>query len=639
MKQISLLGGGAALALLAACGEPVTEEDASIESPAAEAEGQPAAGAAPDETDAADVESESQRLNAWLDDQFEAFVERSPIQQTFLGRKDDYGQWDNLSPEYRAETQAMRIDTLQELRAEFDPADLDADARLSYRLFETQLETSIETFEEWGDYVLDVGSTRTYAFTQMGGAHTGIPALLVNQHSVASVEDADAYISRLNAVGAYLEQSRVLAQEAFDEGVFPPKFVFDHVIDSARNVITGAPFDDGEPSVIWADVTGKIDALEIDAAAKEDLRERARSALLDSVGPAYEALIADMESQKAEADERDGAWKLPRGEDYYAFRLSELTTTDMTADEIHQLGLAETRRIHDEMRGIMQEVGFEGTLREFFEFMRTDEQFYYENTDAGRERYLEEARAIIDNMRGRLDELFLTFPEADLIVKRVEPFREKSAGKAFYQRPAADGSRPGTYYANLYDMANMPTYQMEALAYHEGLPGHHMQIAIAQELEGVPKFRKFGGHTAYIEGWGLYSEWAPKEMGLYEDPYSDFGRLAMELWRAGRLVVDTGIHSKEWTRQEAIDWLTENTPNPEGDAINAIERYIVMPGQATAYKIGMIKIQDLRARAEEALGEDFDVREYHDLVLANGSMPLSILEEQVDAWIAEQQDS
>ncbi len=305
---------------------------------------------------------------------------------------------------------------------------------------------------------------------------------------------------------------------------------------------------------------------------------------------------------------------------------------------MHNLGLRETERIHGEMREIMKQVDFDGTLQEFFELTRSDDQFFYENTEEGRERYLQEARAIIDDMRGRLDELFLRKPEADLKVKAVEPFRERSAGKAFYQRPAPDGSRPGTYYVNLYDMKDMPVYQMRALAYHEGIPGHHMQIAVAQELEGLPKFRRFGGYTAYNEGWGLYSEWAPKEMGLYQDPYDDYGRLAMELWRAGRLVVDTGLHHQRWTREEAIEWLSENTPNPQGDVVKAIERYIVMPGQATAYKIGMLKIQGLRQRAERQLGEAFDVREYHDTVLANGPVPLNVLERLVDGYIGENRE-
>ena len=240
-------------------------------------------------------------------------------------------------------------------------------------------------------------------------------------------------------------------------------------------------------------------------------------------------------------------------------------------------------------------------------------------------------------MKSRLDELFIVKPKADLKVKAVEAFREKAAGKAFYQQPAPDGSRPGIYYANLYDMEAMPTYQMEALAYHEGIPGHHMQIAIAQELEDVPKFRKFGGYTAYVEGWGLYSELVPKEMGLYEDPYSDFGRLAMELWRACRLVVDTGIHAMKWTRQEGIDYYVNNTPNATSDGVKMVERHIVMPSQATAYKVGMLKILELREAAKEKLGDKFDIREFHDVVLKNGAVPLNVLEKFVDQWVAKKQ--
>jgi uncharacterized protein (DUF885 family) len=296
--------------------------------------------------------------------------------------------------------------------------------------------------------------------------------------------------------------------------------------------------------------------------------------------------------------------------------------------------LREVDRIHAEMRDIMTAVEFDGDLQEFFSFMRTDPQFYYPTTEAGKARYLSEATDLINVMKGRLDEVFLRQPQAELEVRAVEAFREQSAGKAFYSAPASDGSRPGYYYANLFDMNQMPIYQMEALAYHEGIPGHHMQIAIAQELEGVPQFRKYGRFTAYSEGWGLYSEFLPKEMGFYSDPYSDFGRLAMELWRAGRLVVDTGLHHKRWSREEAIDYLKDNTPNPEGDITKAIERYIVMPGQATAYMIGKIKIVELRERAKEELGDAFDIREFHDVIIASGPVPLNIMEERVDAYIA-----
>ncbi|RMF07767.1 MAG: DUF885 domain-containing protein, partial [Alphaproteobacteria bacterium] len=419
-----------------------------------------------------------------------------------------------------------------------------------------------------------------------------------------------------------------------EKGVIAPAFTFPQALRDSRNVISGAPFTDGEDSPLFADIKGKIAALELDQAESDRLVDEARAALLQSVKPAYEALIATLEELQPLAKGNHGVWALPDGEEYYRHQLAFYTTTDMTADEVHDFGLQEVARIHGEMRAIMKKVGFQGTLGDFFAFMREDEQFYYPNTDEGREQYLARAREIVENFKARLDEVFATKPKADLIVKRVEPFREKSAGKAFYQNPALDGSRPGIFYVNLYDMTQMPRYQLEALAYHEGIPGHHMQIAIEQELEDLPRFRRFTYFGAYTEGWGLYSELLPKEMGFYEDPYSDFGRLAMELWRAARLVVDTGLHAKKWSREQAIAYLDENTPNPHDDNVRAIERYLVMPGQATSYKIGMARILDLREKARSKLGEAFDIRGFHDVVLRDASLPLSILEEQVDAWIA-----
>jgi len=577
--------------------------------------------------------SETARFNAWLDARFAEDLERSPMAKTFRGVIDsDYDEWDDLSPQFQEETYRIGQQQLEELRATFDFDALDRQAQLSYRLFE---------YDKLRDKAGHPYREHVYTFNQMFGAQSRVPAFLINQHRVAELSHAEAYIDRLEGVDQYLGQALENARRRFVQDIYPPRFVYDHVVRDARNVIRGRPFEDDAEnnSPLLQDFLDKVADLEVDEARRERLVARATRALEHHVMPAYEALIEEMEWQQERADDRAGAWKLPEGESYYTYRLEQSTTTGLSAEEVHNLGLREAERIHGEMRAIMDEVGFEGSLQDFFEFTRSDERFFYPNTEAGRERYLAEARAIIDDMRGRMDALFLRRPQAELTVKAVEPFRERSAGKAFYQRPAADGSRPGIYYVNLYDMADMPIYQMRALAYHEGIPGHHMQIAIAQELEGLPDFRRFGGHTAYVEGWGLYSEWVPKEMGLYEDPYEDFGRLAMELWRAGRLVVDTGLHAKRWTRVEAIEWLSENTPNPRGDVVKAIERYIVMPGQATAYKIGMLKIQSLRRRAEQQLGEAFDVREYHDVVLANGSVPLDILEDLVDDYIAAERRS
>ena len=587
----------------------------------------------PPEPDAAKI-AETERLNTWFEEKFNEGISRSPMSATFLGSRENYDKWDDVSPEARAADLELRRANVAEMREQFDPSNLTAQGQLSFRLAEYELERD-EIADQWRGY--------TYTFSQMRGAHAGIASFLIGQHKVTSKQDALDYISRLQGIETYLGQHLANAQASAAQGIRPPLFVYDFVIEGAGNVVVGYPFEGigpDQPSPLYADFTGKVDALvtngTISADEADELKFQAREALLDHVYPTYFELIQWVYDDKAKATSDDGAWKHENGDAFYNDRLKLMTTTDMTSDEIHQLGLAEVARIHEEMRAIMDQVGFEGSLQEFFDFTRTDAQFFKPNTDEGRAEYLAEATAMIDTMREALPTVFNTFPKAEMVVKAVEPFREKAAGKAFYQRPAPDGSRPGVYYANLYRMQDMPLYQMEALAYHEGIPGHHMQLAISQELTGIPKFRKYGGFTAYTEGWGLYSEFLPKEMGFYEDPYSDFGRLAMELWRAARLVVDTGLHEKRWTRQEAIDYLLENTPNPEGDCRKAIERYIVMPGQATAYKIGMIKILDLRENARSRLGDAFDIRDFHDVVLKDGPVPLQILEENVEAWISAQ---
>lgn len=581
-----------------------------------------------------EAETETARLNAWFEDKFNESISRSPMSTTFLGSRENYDKWDDVSPEARTAELEIQRANVAEMRASFDPENLTDQGKLSFRLAEYELERD-EIADAWRGY--------TYTFSQMRGAHASIASFLIGQHKITSASDAEDYISRLKGVETYLGQHLANAQASAERGIRPPLFVYDFVIEGAGNVVNGYPFEGvgpDSPSPLYADFTGKVDALvsngTISTDEADDLKFRARGALLDHVYPTYFELIQWVYEDKASATSDDGAWKHDNGDAYYNDRLKLMTTTDMTSDEIHQLGLAEVARIHEEMRAIMTEVGFEGSLQDFFDFTRTDTQFFKPNTDEGRTEYLSEATIMIDTMREALPNVFNTFPQADMVVKAVEPFREKAAGKAFYQRPAPDGSRPGVYYANLYRMQDMPLYQMEALAYHEGIPGHHMQLAISQELTGIPKFRKYGGFTAYTEGWGLYSEFLPKEMGFYEDPYSNFGRLAMELWRAARLVVDTGLHEKKWTREDAINYLLENTPNPEGDCRKAIERYIVMPGQATAYKIGMIKILELREDAKARLGEAFDIRDFHDVVLKDGPVPLQILEENVEVWITDQ---
>lgn len=571
------------------------------------------------------AQTESEKANQLFEDIFMENVMRSPMYQSYLGIKTDQDKWDDISEQSAKEELEIQKQQLARVMA-IDVDKLNAQTKLSWQLMSQQLERNINDFK-WRHH--------NYPVNQMFGMHSRVASLLINQHRISEVADAEAYISRLNGLPALFQQLVDNLNTRAEKGIIAPKFVYPYVISDSQNIITGAPFDEGEPSTLLADFTKKTEALEVEESVKQTLINDATQALLNSVKPAYESLIAGLRNIEAQADTKDGAWKFPEGEAFYNNALARTTTTDLTAEQIHQIGMDEVARIHDEMRAIMQKVGFEGNLQDFFVHMRESDEFVYGSTEEGRQRYLNEATALIDNMKDRLDELFITKPKADLIVKAVEPFREKSAGKAFYQQPSMDGTRPGTYYANLYDMASMPTYQMEALAYHEGVPGHHMQIAIAQELEEVPKFRKFGRYTAYTEGWGLYSELVPKEIGLYEDPYSDFGRLAMELWRACRLVVDTGIHAMKWTREEGIDYYVSNTPNAKADAVKMVERHVVMPSQATAYKIGMIKIMELREKAKTQMGDAFDIRAFHDVVLANGAVPLNVLEQFVDRYIKE----
>ncbi|WP_370977766.1 DUF885 family protein [Agaribacterium sp. ZY112] len=557
--------------------------------------------------------------NRLFDEIFESLLKRSPESQTYLGYKEGKDRWDDLSDSYAQETKELEQSWLVKLE-QLNTSNLDAQTLLSYQLLVQQLKNSIADFK-WRHH--------DYAVNQMFGVHSAIPSLLINAHTVGDEADALAYISRLNAVPMKIDQLLLSMDKQKELGISLPAFVFPLVIDDSRNVISGAPFDNDDDSAIWADFKKKTASF----ANAEKLQQQAKQALLEKFRPAYIELIAYLQELESQTKSSNGVWALPEGKEYYSVKLTRTTTTALTADEIHQIGLDNVDRIHAEMKGIKKAVGFNGDLADFFEFMRTDSQFYFSDDERGRKAYLEANQAYIDVMSSRLDELFITKPLAELEVKPVEAFREKSAGKAFYQRPAPDGSRPGRYYVNLYNMKDVSKYQMEALAYHEALPGHHMQIAIAQELKGIPKFRKFGGYTAYIEGWGLYSERIPKEMGLYEDPYSDFGRLAMELWRATRLVVDTGLHSKKWSREQAINYLVENTPNSERDCRRAIERYMVMPSQATAYYVGMREILTLRAEAKQSLGERFDIREFHDVILAQGALPLSVLREQVYEWL------
>jgi uncharacterized protein (DUF885 family) len=570
--------------------------------------------------------AESAKANAFFDRVFDESVDRSPISQGYLGIKKDHDKWDDFSDANRLAELAITVRELSALKSSIDFDLLDEQAQMSYRLFVTQSEQTIEGWK-WRNH--------DYVFTQMDGMHADAAAFLINFHVMDDVADARAYVARLRAMPAMFDPLIVRAEAQSARGILPPKFVYPMLIESCREIISGAPFDGKDAKcALLENFESKVGALkEVDAATKAQLIAEAKAALLGSVRPAYEKLIAFFTELEKRATDEDGVWKLPEGPDYYNFMLRRHTTTAFTADEIHELGLREVARIHAGMTAIKEQVGFKGDLAAFLQFMKNDPQFFYPQTEEGKEAYMKRANEIIDRMRARLPEFFTVFPKAPLVVKKVEPFRERGSSNAFYNQPSPDGTRPGIYYINTIDMRAQAIWEMETLAHHEAIPGHHMQIAIAQELTAMPKFRKFGGYTAYGEGWGLYSEYFPKEFGFYQDPYQDFGRLSDEMLRAVRLVVDTGLHAKKWPRAQVMDYFRANAATPERELFSETNRYIVWPGQACSYKLGMIKIIELRELARQELGPKFDLRAYHDLVLKNGALPMNLLEENVRAWI------
>lgn len=572
------------------------------------------------------VSAEQQRLEDFFVATWQEDLARSPASASYLGVRDYQDKWNSVSEAFQLESLDIAKARLAFLET-VDTTQLSRERSLSYQLYRRDVEREL------------AGAPyrhHRYIIHQHRGPHTSVVSLLINVHTIASEEDALAYVARLNNLPSYFEGVIEQLQLRAEKGMFLVDWMIPKIVEAAGNVIVGAPFDDsGELSVIWRDFNAKIDQLPLASDVSAGLRQRAREALLNAVAPAYRALISAIQAQGERAVSADGVWRFPDGDAFYQNRLSVFTTTDLTADEIHQTGLANVERLHNEMRVVMAELGESGDLTDFLDRVRRDTTLRYENNDAGREAYLQAARQAIDAMSARLPDYFGVLPKSDLVVKRVEPYRERSAGKAFYQSPPPDGSRPGIYYANLYDMNSMPITDLEALAFHEGLPGHHLQRAISAELGDVPDFQRHTSFTAYTEGWGLYSEYLAREMGFYQEPWSNFGRLAMELWRAARLVVDTGLHHKQWTREQAVAYLVANTPNAEYDCERAIERYIAMPGQATAYMIGKLRIVELRDLAREALGDRFDLRQFHDVVLGSGAVPLDQLEVNVQRFIQE----
>jgi uncharacterized protein (DUF885 family) len=581
---------------------------------------------APATAQVAPAQSQDAALLPFLDEAFDAQVRLSPEMQTHLGLKTDYDRLDDYTDRAAVRQRDLREQQLKTMKARFQPERLSESARVSYRLFEYETERARDSFRF---------RKLRFPVSTNGSPAGAIPVLLINNHKVDTVADAQAYIARVRDTERVMREVAATMREQAAAGIVPNKVNFAPARADAQKVITGAPFDGGADSTLMADFRKKVAALDAPAATKETLLRDAQAALTGPFRQGYGVLLAALDAIEPQSKGNFGAWSLPDGAAYYADRLKNSTTTNLSADEVHALGLAQVAAIRQEMEAIKRQVGFTGTLEQFFDHIRTDPKFKYPNTEAGRETYLTDARAVIASVMAVAPRYFQVLPKAPLEVRAVEKWREGTASTAFYNRPSADGSRPGIYYVNLVDMNQTQKVQVAAIASHEGAPGHHFQIARQQELTGIPKFRKFGGYGAYSEGWGLYSERLADEMGVYKDPYSRFGMLSLQVWRAIRLVLDTGIHSKRWTREQSIAYFKGNSSVSDTDIAREVDRYFNWPGQATSYMVGQLKIAELRKRAEQALGPRFDIRAFHEVVLGQGALPLDVLDEQVTRYIAE----
>ena len=601
MRQV-LAAGLVALTLVAACGgrgEETTQPTTS--------------GAASEPSD----QDASAALAALFDEHFEKSLQLNPLRATRIG--DDRFN-DRLAvtygPEYRAQEQALDEEFLTRL-LEIDRGALEYQEQLSYDMFRVLREWSLEG-NQYPSHLQPVNQFRllTNSFVRLGSG--------ASVHPFETVKDYDDFLSRVDDFITNVDFAIENMKQGMQAGVVQPEVLMVKVIPQIESQIV----ESAEDSLFWRPVADMPE--DFDAAERDRLTNAYRTTIMERIIPTYERLnnfIGD--EYLSAARDTVGLYALPDGENWYQYMVKVRTTTDMTPDEVHQVGLGEVARIHDEMRGVMETVGFEGSLAEFFDFVNTDEQFFFDEPDELIQGY----RDMSERIEGLSKALFDVSPKTAFEVRRVEPFREQSASGGSYQAGTPDGTRPGVFYANAYNIKARPKWAMESLFLHEAIPGHHFQIARQQENENIPRFRRFARFTAYSEGWGLYAETLGKEIGVYTDPYQYFGALNAELWRAIRLVVDTGIHAKGWSRQEVLDYMYANSAVAPARAISEAERFMAIPGQALAYKIGQLKIREIRDNCEKRLGDRFDVVAFHREVLKDGPMPLSMLESKLDRWV------
>lgn len=561
--------------------------------------------------------SEAEKANAIYKAHWEKSLAMNPLSATFMGdhrfddRLADFG-----TEEGRAKELAFSKEYLAKIK-EIDASQLKGQALLSYKIFKSEREAEIKG-AEFPDYLQPIQQFYNpfNFFAMLGSGQSAQP--------FNTIKDYENWLSRLSQAEQGVDVLIKNMRKGIEQGVVQPKALMVKVVPQLEAHMV----DDAEQSLFYKPIKNMPKSFSPED--KKDLTAKYIKTIETTVVPMYTRMRDFLQEEYIPAArETAGMGALPNGDDWYAFKVKQTTTTDLTPEEIHQIGLDEVARIHKEMKGVMENVGFEGSLQEFFEFTKNDPRFIFDSKEAMLKEY-EKLRAKLDKTA---PDLFKVIPEAKFEIRAVEPFREQSSSSASYQRAASDGSRPGIFYVNTYDLSARPTWTVESLYLHEAVPGHHFQISKQQELKDVPNFRRFGGNTAYIEGWGLYAESLGKEMGVYTDPYQYYGALAAELWRAIRLVTDTGLHAKGWSRQEVLDYMEENSAAAEARRVSEAERFMAIPSQALAYKIGQLKFRELRTLAEKELGDDFDVREFHFQVLKDGALPLDILEKKVKAWI------
>lgn len=571
-----------------------------------------------------DPNAEAKQLNALVDEYFERGLALNPIQATFLGDpRYNYSLPNFLSPAAIESQRVYERYWLDRVREEIDRSVLEGQAALTYDIFVSQREQSIAG-EKFPGELIPISQFWSIPnfLAQLGSGRSAQP--------FRTVKDYEDWVKRARAAAPLMDQLIVNMREGMEKDVVLPRVIVKKILPQLEAHVV----DDLEKSIFMMPTQSFPDSFSDEE--KTRLIAVYRDLAKDEVIPAYRRLHDFLKNEyMGAARETHGYWDLPNGEEWYAYRVAQSTTTDLTPDELHQIGLDEVARIKSEMKEVMAEVDFDGTLEEFFAYVKEEPKFYYDDKEALLQGY----RDLQAKVNALLPKLFDVMPRADYEVRAVEAFREGSAAGASYQPASPDGSRPGIFYVNTRDLRAQPKFGMETLSLHEASPGHHFQIAIAQEVESLPRFRRFGGYTALSEGWALYAESIGKELGMFTDPMSYYGRLSDEMLRAMRLVVDTGLHHKKWTREQAIEFMLENSSMAESDVVAEVERYMAIPGQALAYKTGQLAIQRMRDKAERELGDAFDVKDFHRQILIDGALPLDVLEAKIDRWIASKKTS